>query len=220
MFQRRFDRKKGAAPLNASLNAAGEGGYGSAQIGRLIDIVLSSPTMEKLLRSAPRLGLGDYYIGAGCVAQTVWNRLSGLPPEYGIQDIDLVYFDDADLSEDGERRTALEAERLFAELPIRLDVKNEARVHLWYERRFGYPIEPYGSLEEAIDTWPTTATAIGVRADGQGGWRVYAPYGLDDLLGLIVRPNKVQITRHIYEAKTARWTSRWPGLNVVPWDGE
>ena len=32
------------------------------------------------------------------------------------------------------------------------DVKNEARVHLWYEARFGAAIPPYQSAEAAIAT--------------------------------------------------------------------
>jgi hypothetical protein len=48
-------------------------------------------------------------------------------------------------------------------LPIAfgIDVKNEARVHLWYKSHFGYDIPPYHSVEEAMDSWPTTATAVG-----------------------------------------------------------
>src|SRR5437899_6635367 len=49
---------------------------------------------------------------------------------------------------------------LFQHLPIKLDVKNEARVHLWYEDRFGYAIKPYLSSADAIATFPTTATAV------------------------------------------------------------
>jgi hypothetical protein len=34
---------------------------------------------------------------------------------------------------------------------------------------------------------------------------------------LIVRPNPVQATREVYEAKVTRWRDRWPELTVVPW---
>ena len=64
--------------------------------------------------------------------------------------------------------------------------------------------------------FPTTATAIGIQP-GASGLSIAAPYGLSDLFGLIVRPNKVQITRAIYEAKVARWRSFWPGLTVIDW---
>ena len=41
---------------------------------------------------------------------------------------------------------------------------------------------------------------------------------LNDLLGLIVRPNKVQIIKEIYENKVLRWKTNWPDLNVIPWN--
>src|SRR4029077_1736826 len=104
---------------------------------------------------------------------------------------------------------------LFQHLPIKLDVKNEARVHLWYEDRFGYAIKPYSSSADAIATFPTTATAVGVR-QVCGKLECCAPFGLDDLFSLVVRPNKRQITRAIYEAKVDRWRSIWPLLTFLP----
>ncbi len=105
----------------------------------------------------------------------------------------------------------------FTRLSLKLDVKNEARVHLWYEEKFGYPIPPYRSTAAAIATFPTTATSIGVRWCG-GRLECCAPYGLDDLFRLIVRPNKVQITQAVYEAKVARWRAEWPQLAFLPWN--
>ena len=99
----------------------------------------------------------------------------------------------------------------------KLDVKNEARVHLWYEEKFGYPIPPYQSTAAAIATFPTTATAIGVRRYG-AQFECCAPFGLDDLFDLIVRPNKVQITPAIYDAKVARWRAEWPQLTFLTWN--
>ena len=105
---------------------------------------------------------------------------------------------------------------LFNRLPAKLDVKNEARVHLWYEDRFGYPIAPYRSAADAIATFPTTATAIGIKPR-EGELEICAPFGLDDLFGLVVRPNKRQITQSIYETKVERWRPVWPQLRYLPW---
>ncbi|NIM46756.1 MAG: hypothetical protein GTN40_01190 [Candidatus Aenigmarchaeota archaeon] len=97
-----------------------------------------------------------------------------------------------------------------------IEIRNEARVHLWYEKHFGYKINPYKSLEKAIDTFPTTATTIGVRKDN-GKFIIYATYGLDDLLNMVVRANKVKITEEIYLNKVNRWSKIWPQLKVIPW---
>src|SRR5207247_3042238 len=89
-------------------------------------------------------------------------------------------------------------------IPVAVEVHNQARVHLWYERRFCYPIPPYLSVHDAIESWPTTATAIGV---GQTPieFTVYAPFGLEDLFAMIARPNKRQVTEEIYFRKVERW---------------
>ena len=97
-----------------------------------------------------------------------------------------------------------------------VDVKNEARVHLWYERRFGRNLEPYRSTGDAIATWPTTASSVGVRYDGHT-FVVCAPFGLADLISMVARANKTIVTRDVYEEKVARWAAQWPQLTVIPW---
>lgn len=155
------------------------------------------------------------YVAAGALAQTVWNGVLGNEPGYGLKDIDIVYFD-ADVDEALERDRAVAVREALSDVPVRFDVANEARVHLWYGRAFGYEIEPYRSVEDAIDTFPTTATALGVRLVGSH-LEVYAPFGLEDLLGLVVRPNERQITPAIYRAKVGRWQEVWPELTVLAW---
>jgi hypothetical protein len=164
-----------------------------------------------------KLSCPDAWLVAGSIAQTVWNVICGQAAEAGIKDVDLVYFDRNDLSEEAETAREERLRDLFRHLPVRLDVKNEARVHLWYQAKFGYPIAPYSSTAAAIATFPTTATALGVRRRA-GKFECCAPFGLDDLFGLVVRPNKTQITSTIYEAKVERWRSIWPRLTFMPWD--
>jgi hypothetical protein len=170
-----------------------------------------------MLQRFDQIRLPDSWIVAGCIAQTVWNSACGHAAAFGIKDIDLVYFDPADLSAEAEADHEIRLRRYFRDLPPKLDVKNEARVHLWYERAFGYPIPAYRSTADAIASFPTTATAIGVRwADGK--FECCAPFGLDDLFALRVRPNKRQITPEIYTAKVKRWRCVWPQLTFLAWD--
>jgi hypothetical protein len=187
---------------------------------QLQSIVATSPLLRPILQNWERVALTDgWLVAGGSIAQTVWNRLFNLPAAHGIADIDIVYFDPADLSEEAEAQHAARIRDVFSDLPVRIDVKNEARVHLWYEAKFGYRISPYKSAPDAIDTFPTTATAVGVQPTARE-LGLYAPFGLSDLLNGIVRPNKRQITREVYDAKAARWRATWPGLTIIDWDDD
>ena len=178
---------------------------------------MDSPILRAVLRRWDEIALPDCWLVAGALAQSVWNASFGLPASHGISDIDLVYFDGEDLTEESEAQQARRLAALFRDLPVRLDVKNEARVHLWYAGKFERSIAAYSSTFDAMTTFPTTATAVGVRPIGVD-LQVAAPYGLTDLMRCVVRPNKKQITRDIYEAKIRRWRSLWPGLSIHDWD--
>ena len=186
------------------------------QMAYLESVLAKCQILAEILKKAPDLRLPNWYVGAGAIAQTVWNALHGYPFDHGVKDCDLVYFD-GDLSVESENLSRQRGRDLFASLPLDVDITNEARVHLWYQETFGKDIPPYRSTEEAITTWPTTATSIGVRYSN-GPFHVYAPYGLHDLLGMIVRPNKTLVSREVYEKKAQWWKSEWPMLEVMAWD--
>lgn len=187
-----------------------------SQMHILCSVLQQNPVIQQVFDRAHRLQFPNWYLGAGCIAQTVWNYLSEQELTTHINDLDLVYFDANDRSYESEHRHIEHITDLFKDFPLPLDIKNQARVHLWYEEHFGYSIPPYHSLEDAINSWPTTATCIGVKYIRRE-FRVYAPYGLNDLFGMIVRPNKVQITEEIYMKKVKRWKQCWPKLHIVPW---
>jgi uncharacterized protein len=184
----------------------------------LAKTISKSEPLNRILQILSDLNLPfEYFVGAGCITNTVWNDISGYPLEYGISDIDIVYYESEDLTVQSENRFEHIVAELLGDLQFKLDVKNQARVHLWYEDKFGFAIEPYRSLKEAIDSWPTTATAIGCRLEKDGAYKIYAPYGLDDLFSMKVLPNKRMITKEIYEAKALKWKHKWPELMIFPW---
>ena len=92
----------------------------------------------RLLRSVRRIRLPQWRLVAGCLYQTVWNVLTGRARGTGIRDYDLIYFDE-DLSWAAEaaaiRRVAAAARGCVG--PV--EARNQARVHLWFESRFGSP---------------------------------------------------------------------------------
>ncbi len=181
----------------------------------LIEIISQNHVIMDILKKTPALKMKDWYLGAGCISQTVWNFKSGFDLNNGISDYDLVYFDDSDTSYEGEDKYIQEGKKLFGDIPV--EIRNQARVHLWYKDHFGNSIDPHISVEDAISTWPTTATAVSVRIEEDGIFKVFAPFGLDNLLSMTVRANKVKITEEIYMKKVNRWIKIWPNLIVIPW---
>jgi len=187
------------------------------QAAELEGIVRRNPLIEKVLARAAELALPGWYLAAGCVFQTVWNVLAGRDPAAGIRDYDLCYHDGSDLSWDAEDAVIRRCAETFADLGVDVEVRNQARVHLWYEDRFGVPCPPYPCSEAAIDSFPATACCIGLRQDTRGWLDVYAPHGFGDLFGFVLRPNPVLAPRGVYEAKARRWAREWPALTVLPW---
>ncbi len=189
----------------------------NAQIQKLNISIIKNPIIVEILKIVPSLHIPNWYLGAGCIAQTIWNGAHGFDPTFGIKDYDMVYFDASDLSYEAEDCVVKLAKNALRHLNAPIDVVNEARVHLWYRDRFGFNIGPYNSAEDAISNWPTTATSIGVRYNESGNFVVCAPFGLEDLFELVVKPNKKQITENIYLQKVGRWTRIWPKLKVISW---
>ena len=65
---------------------------------------------------------------------------------------------------------------------------------------------------------PETATAVGVRLGQQGTIEVAAPFGLDDLFDLAVRPTQRFATDkhpvYVERIRAKRWQAIWPRLTI------
>ena len=109
---------------------------------RLTVILRAMPPLMQVLSVARHLCLPDWLVFSGAVYQPVLNHLTGRPLDYGIKDYDLGYFDASDLSYEVEDAVIRRVEAAFDE-PLRsmVEVRNQARVHLWFEGKFG---EAYG----------------------------------------------------------------------------
>lgn len=208
-----------AGPLRPGDGVSLAGAPLHEQVAALERSLSCNPYALAVTRQAAQLGLPGWYLGSGAVFQTVWNQLHDLRPAWGIKDYDLVYFDAQHLSAESERAAEERVRKYFADLGIVLDVKNEARVHLWYAQRYGRSISPYRSTEDAIRTWPTTASSVGVRYE-RDRFVVYAPFGLTDLFAMVVKPNYGKVDQRVYEDKAARWLEAWPKITVWPWLSE
>jgi hypothetical protein len=184
--------------------------------GRLEEIVCSTDWLLRALIAARELDAPEWMIGAGAVRTAVWDRLHGYESRSGLDDIDLAFFDPADVSEEREdqMRTLLETM-----LPDECwDAKNQAAVHLWYPKRFGYAVEALRSTAEAVATWPEFATCVALRLTRDDRLMIEAPYGLEDLLGMVNRRNPARVSIIEYERRLAskRTVERWPKATIIP----
>ena len=186
------------------------------QVNILEKIIMESEVLNKILKVLDENFGYDYYVTAGSINQTIFNYYHGYPLDNGIDDIDIVYFD-KDTSYEIEDKIIKEVSELLKDINIRLDIKNQARVHLWYGKKFGHEIDANKSVEEAISKWGTTVTCIGVRISN-GKFKVYAPYGLNDLFKMTIRPVKDNFIKEDYDKKCAKWKEKWKLLTIIPWD--
>lgn len=83
------------------------------QAEKLIEILLMSRSINSILETAHTLDLPNWYLGAGCIPQTVWNYLTGKKLEDSISDYDLVYYDGSDLSKEKEEERLEETRDLL-----------------------------------------------------------------------------------------------------------
>lgn len=180
-------------------------------------IIGDTPLLLDVLAWMPQLELADTWLVSGAIYNTVWNHLTGRPPLTGINDIDLFYFDASDLSYEAEDRAIKAADLAFADLPLPVQLRNQARVHLWYPERFGEPYPALTSSREAIDRFASVTHAVGARLDGAGAIELYTPFGLDDLFSFRIVPNRRMNNRATHEKKGERAKSVWPEIVVEAW---
>ncbi len=182
---------------------------------RLEAILRGTPNLMRVMETARDLDLPDWLIFSGAIYQPVVNHLTGRDPDYGIKDYDLGYHDPADISYEAEDVVIRRVAAAFAP-PLRemVEVRNQARVHLWFEGKFGEAYAPLASSAEALTRFTSTTFAVGARLEADGALSVYAPFGLDDLFALRLRPNPTRETLGF--ARTAEAARRrWPELEIV-----
>ncbi|RZN29477.1 nucleotidyltransferase family protein [Bradyrhizobium sp. Leo121] len=178
---------------------------------------LRNPANAAIADELLRLALPDAWLVAGCLAQTVWNVRTHRAVDYGISDYDIFYFD-CDTSWQAEDRIIKRVHDAVRHLGVAVEVRNQARVHLWYPEKHGLPYPPLTRSTDGIDRFLTKNTQIGIRRTAEG-YEVYAPHGFDDVANMIVRPNPgANFSAANYEKKAARWKALWPEIRVLPAD--
>jgi hypothetical protein len=182
---------------------------------RLEAILRASPQLMQVMEAARGLALPDWLIFSGAIYQRVLNHQTGRPQDYGIKDYDLGYHDASDVSYEAEDLVIRRVAGAF-ESPLRemVEVRNQARVHLWFEGKFGEAYGPLSSTAEALERFVSPLFAVGARLEPDGRMTIAAPFGLEDLFALTLRPNPRRITGG-FARTAASVTARWPEVIVA-----
>ncbi|MDN4988299.1 nucleotidyltransferase family protein [Bradyrhizobium sp. WYCCWR 13022] len=181
---------------------------------RFLALALKNPVNVAILDELHHLALPDAWLVSGCLVQSVWNVLTGRAIDHGIADYDVFYFD-PDTSWDAEDAVIRRLQARLDHLGARIEIRNQARVHLWYPAKHGLPYPPLWCSADGIDRFLTQNTQVGVRRV-DGGFDVYAPRGFDDVAGLVARPNPgANFSAANYAVKAERWKALWPELTVI-----
>jgi len=174
--------------------------------------------MMNILGVARTLDLPDWYIGAGFIRSKVWDTLHEYPKRTSLPDIDVIYLDKTDFTDNEANNESTKAELLYENrltklLPeVKWSVTNQARMHLFHH------VSPYNSSEQALSEWVETATCIGVRLENNNQLTLSAPRGINDLVNLILRPisnTPERVTTFHQRIKDKKWLEKWPKLRIV-----
>lgn len=174
----------------------------------VIKLIQSDENMMKIIHTAGILELPDWWICAGFLRSKIWDTLHGFKERTITPDVDVIYFDPANIDEEYEKKLEKKLKSLMPETPW--SVKNQARMHVVNQ------IPPYTSSEDAISKFPETATALGVKLDRESRLVLTAPCGLEDVLRMELKPTpfftETRERAAIYEERLIKknWTAKWP----------
>ncbi len=182
----------------------------SGLFAQLRSLIASDRRRMRVLDIVKELALPDCWVAAGFVRSCVWDHMHRRTSSPLPRDIDVIWYDPTQSMP--ERDAMLESRLCARDSTLGWSVKNQARMH---ERNAD---DPYLSASDAMRYWPETATAVGVRLDHHGQIEVAAPFGLDDLFALTVRPTQRFVAEkhavYVDRVRSKNWQATWPNLRI------
>ncbi len=192
------------------------GADAATQYRVLRDIIADDAMLMHFLHGLAELTLPDPLLGSGAIYNTVWNVLTGRPRHAGVKDADLVYFDASDRSYEAEDRIIKRVQSYFSDSSIPPELRNQARVHLWFPQKFGLRYPELKNSADMLNYFATKTHAVAARLEA-GRIVIFAPFGLADLFSFRVTPNPVLNNKATHDRKAARAKDMWPELTIEPW---
>lgn len=88
-------------------------------------------------------------------------------------------------------------------------------VHLWFEGKFGEAYEPLTCTDDAPARFVAPAFALGVRLEKDDAISIVAPFGLQDVFDMVIRPNPTRSLARGWDRVIANARGRWPEITVI-----
>ncbi|HEF5710763.1 TPA: nucleotidyltransferase family protein [Bacillus cereus] len=179
----------------------------------IIRLIENDEWMMNVLQMAKSLELPDWWICAGFVRSKIWDTLHDYEAKTAMPDVDVIYYDS--LHQDEIYEQSLETKLMNIDATIPWSVKNQARMHVVNN------MPPYSSSVNAISKFPETATALGVTLDELNNVILTAPWGIEDVLSLQVKPTahflELKERLHMYKNRVIKknWQSKWPNITIT-----
>lgn len=177
---------------------------------RTKSLIREDEWMMDRLRDAEMLGLPDCFIAGGFIRNMIWDHLHGYKQRTPLNDIDVVYCDLDEISENRDKELTQRIEKMT---PCgKWSVKNQARMH----ERNGHL--PYANTTDAIAHWVEIPTCIGARLCWGDEIEISAPLGIEHNFSLIVGPNPLsgcQASVYNDRIKNKEWAKLWPMLRII-----
>lgn len=183
--------------------------------GRLVQIIKKSPNIMTILETCRECKMPDWRLVSGAIYGTIFNHLTRRPLDYGIKDYDIAYFD-KDTSYDAEdvwiRKIANELPQNLKELA---EVRNQARVHIWFKNKFGTDYAPLNNTDESLNRYLCHAHAIAIRLEDNDEISIHAPFGLKDIFNMVLRHNEARGAYDKFLEKSYSIKERWREVTIL-----
>src|SRR6266446_4483826 len=162
----------------------------------LTRLIRAAPWLMSILETVRVCNPPDWFVGAGGIRNLVWDHLHQFQTPTPLADIDVIFFDSQDIRPERDHMVEQQLAHRLPHAPW--EANNHAAGHRWYEDVFGVSVPALHSSEEAVGTWPETATSVAVRLLATDEIYIAAPCGLSDLFNMVLRRNPRRVTRELF----------------------